>query len=59
MTIPEILTTYKTIAVVGLSSRKYRPSYGVAAYMQRAGYRIMPLQQNLWGDSGSGSRPKL
>ena len=33
----------RTIAVVGLSSRRHRPSYGVAEYMQSAGYRIIPV----------------
>ncbi len=41
--IPEILREAKTIAVVGLSSKKGRPSYGVAYYLQRAGYRIIPV----------------
>lgn len=35
-----------TIAVVGLSSNKMRPSYGVAEYMQRAGYKIIPVNPN-------------
>ncbi len=39
----EILRSVKTIAVVGLSSKRTRPSYGVAEYMQRAGYRIIPV----------------
>jgi len=39
----EILKTSRTIAVVGLSSRKHRPSYGVAQYLQSAGYRIIPV----------------
>jgi len=39
----EILRSAHTIAVVGLSSKRYRPSYGVAEYMQRAGYRIIPV----------------
>lgn len=42
----EILKTCKTIAVVGLSSNKFRPSYEVAAYMQKAGYRIIPINPN-------------
>ena len=42
----EILRTSKTIAVVGLSSRRMRPSYGVAEYMQAAGYRIIPVNPN-------------
>ncbi len=41
--IAEILKTARTIAVVGLSPRRYRPSYGVAEYLQRAGYRIIPV----------------
>ena len=42
----EILKTSKTIAVVGLSGRRMRPSYGVAEYMQSAGYRIIPVNPN-------------
>jgi predicted CoA-binding protein len=36
----------KTIAVVGLSSDPMRPSYGVAAYLQRQGHRIIPVNPN-------------
>lgn len=43
MTIKEILETYHTIAVVGLSSRPYRASHGVSRYMKNAGYRIIPV----------------
>ena len=43
MTIPELLKTSRTIAVVGLSSKRFRPSYGVSDYMQRNGYRIIPV----------------
>jgi predicted CoA-binding protein len=42
----EILKTSKIIAVVGLSSRRMRPSYGVAEYMQSAGYRVIPVNPN-------------
>jgi predicted CoA-binding protein len=41
--IAHILKTSHTIAVVGLSSRRFRPSFGVAEYMQSAGYRIIPV----------------
>ncbi|HLN01503.1 MAG TPA: CoA-binding protein [Bryobacteraceae bacterium] len=41
--IGEILRSSHSIAVVGLSSKRYRPSYGVAEYMQSAGYRIIPV----------------
>ena len=43
MTIPELLRISKTIAVVGLSSDPARPSYGVAKYLQRAGFRVIPV----------------
>ena len=39
----EILRTSHTIAVVGLSNKRFRPSYGVAEYMKRAGFRIIPV----------------
>jgi uncharacterized protein len=42
-TIAELLRTANTIAVVGLSDKRWRPSYGVSEYMQRAGYRIIPV----------------
>lgn len=41
--IPDLLRNSHVIAVVGLSSDDMRPSHGVAAYMQRAGYRIIPV----------------
>lgn len=41
--VAELLRTAKTIAVVGLSSKRHRPSHGVAEYMQRQGYRIIPV----------------
>ena len=45
-TIKRILDECRTIAVVGLSSKSTRPSHGVAAYMQRAGYRVTPVNPN-------------
>ncbi|WP_136524899.1 CoA-binding protein [Geomonas ferrireducens] len=41
--IKEILTKYRTIAVVGLSPDSGKPSHEVAAYLKRAGYRIIPV----------------
>ena len=41
-----LLRNAKTIAVVGLSSRRSRPSYGVSEYMQSNGYRIIPVNPN-------------
>jgi len=45
-TIEKILADCRTIAVVGLSSSPMRPSNGVAAYMQRQGYRVVPVNPN-------------
>ena len=44
--IGELLAKTKTIAVVGLSSNPMRPSFGVSQYMQRKGYRIIPVNPN-------------
>lgn len=44
--IRDLLSESKVIAVVGLSSKSHRPSYGVAHYMQSAGYRIIPVNPN-------------
>ena len=44
--ITEILQSSKTIAVVGLSNRRMRASYGVAQYLQSVGYRIIPVNPN-------------
>jgi len=47
--IRELLGSTKTIAVVGLSADPNRPSYGVASYLQRQGYRIIPVNPRLSG----------
>jgi predicted CoA-binding protein len=43
-TLGAILRTSSVIAVVGLSPRSSRPSHEVAAYLQEAGYRILPVR---------------
>jgi predicted CoA-binding protein len=51
--IREILERGKTLAVVGLSSKIMRPSHGVADYMQRHGYRVIPVnphEQSVLGE---------
>ena len=45
--ISELLRSAKTIAVVGLSDKPWRPSYGVSQYMQSEGYRIIPVNPNI------------
>jgi predicted CoA-binding protein len=47
--IKEILQRAQTIAVVGLSDRPERDSNGVARFLQRNGYRIIPVNPNLRG----------
>jgi predicted CoA-binding protein len=39
-----ILRSARRIAVVGLSPKPERPSHGVASYLQRAGYTIIPVR---------------
>ncbi|SNB45788.1 CoA-binding protein [Geobacter sp. DSM 9736] len=49
----QIFNMCKTIAVVGLSSDHFRPSHGVAQYLQRAGFRIIPVnpaEQEILGE---------
>lgn len=41
--IADLLRTARVIAVVGLSSKKWRASYGVSEFLQSAGYRIIPV----------------
>jgi len=43
----KLLQDSRTIAVVGLSSKGSRASYGVAQYLQSAGYRIIPVNPNV------------
>jgi predicted CoA-binding protein len=50
--ISELLKRTKTIAVVGLSDSPLRPSYGVSAYMQSHGYRIIPVNPSIKGSLG-------
>ncbi len=42
----ELFRTAKTIAVVGLSSNPVRPSFGVSRFLQRQGYRVIPVNPN-------------
>lgn len=50
--IGEVLKRTKTIAVVGLSDSPLRPSYGVSAYMQSHGYKIIPVNPSIKGSLG-------
>jgi predicted CoA-binding protein len=58
-TVRKILDETKTIAVVGLSSRRERPGYYVPAYLQRKGYRIIPVNPALSEALGEKAYPNL
>jgi uncharacterized protein len=45
----DILTSVRTIAVVGASPRRERPSHGMMAFLQRRGYRTIPVNPNAAG----------
>lgn len=55
----EVLRNSHTIAVVGLSSKRFRPSHGVAEYMKRSGYRIIPVNPNEHEVLGQTAYPDL
>jgi predicted CoA-binding protein len=55
----EILSKYKTIAVVGLSSNPERPSHRVARYLKEQGYRIIPVNPRGREVMGEKSYPDL
>ncbi|MBD8678427.1 CoA-binding protein [Sphingomonas sp. CFBP 13720] len=48
--IRELLTTARTIALLGASDRPDRASYGVMAYLQRQGYRVIPVNPQITGE---------
>ncbi len=57
--IEAILDRYKTLAVVGLSSKTLRPSHGVSDYMQAHGYRILPVNPHEKSVLGEKAYPSL
>jgi len=58
-TIEQILKETKVIAVVGLSDKPDRPSFGVAMYLQSQGYRIIPVNPNITEALGEKAYPNL
>jgi len=51
--IARLLSTVKTIAVVGLSHKPERPSHWIAAYLKENGFRVIgvnPALAELWGE---------
>ena len=49
--ITELLGSVKTIAMVGASDRPDRPSYGVMRFLQDHGYRVMPVNPAITGET--------
>jgi predicted CoA-binding protein len=48
--IKTLLEETRTIALVGASDRPDRPSYGVMAYLQSRGYRVIPVNPQITGE---------
>jgi predicted CoA-binding protein len=48
-TVDRVLDAMRVVAVVGLSDKPWRPSYGVARYLRDAGVRIVPVNPVLAG----------
>ncbi|HEX7741565.1 MAG TPA: CoA-binding protein [Sphingobium sp.] len=48
--IADLLTETRTIALVGISDRPNRPSYGVMKFLQRHGYRVLPVNPQIAGE---------
>jgi len=55
----ELLKTAKTIAVVGLTDDRSKPSYSVSSYLQGRGYRIVPVNPKLSEVLGERAYPSL
>jgi len=57
--IAQLLRATRTIAIVGLSADRTRPSHGVARALQRFGYRIIPVTPNAEAILGEAAVPSL
>jgi predicted CoA-binding protein len=55
-TMKKLLQDSKTIAVVGLTNNPTRPSFGVARFLQRQGYRIIPVNPKEKGNEVLGEK---
>ena len=58
-TLRSILSQTRTIAVVGLSSKPHRDSYGVARYLQNRGYKVVPVNPKETEVLGETAYPSL
>ena len=57
--IRELLNTARTIGMVGLSNKSWRPSYDVAAYLRSAGYTVVPINPHITQVMGLKAYPDL
>ncbi len=55
-TIQSILTSVRTIALVGASDKPHRPSFQVMEFLQNHGYRIIPVNPRLAGQTLLGEK---
>lgn len=58
-TLEELLRDAKTIAVIGIKDRETEDAYRVPLYMQKAGYRILPVNPKLENVLGERCHPDL
>ena len=54
--IRQILTSVKTVALVGWSPKPDRPSHRVAEFLKRKGYRVIPVNPGQAGQEALGER---
>jgi uncharacterized protein len=57
--IKDLLRRYRRVAVVGLSDKPDRPSYGVAAYLMKVGYEVTPVNPTIAATLGVPALPSL
>jgi predicted CoA-binding protein len=57
--IGDLLRRYRRVAVVGLSNKPDRPSHGVAAYLKRVGYDIVPVNPTIEAALGLPAVPSV
>jgi hypothetical protein len=57
--IAEMLRTAKTVAVVGMSDKSWRPSHRIGRYLAENGYRVLPVNPALTEILGQPCYPDL
>ncbi len=57
--VKQILAEARNIAVIGLSDDPWRPSFGIARYLQQEGYRIFPVNPEITEVLGERAYPEL